>query len=76
MLLAIFMMGVVGTLSQNWYDPRLTWNPADFDGCNHINVPSTTIYVPDIKITNRSVDYYAKMIKIRIHISVSWSTKM
>jgi len=35
-----------------WNDAFLTWNPDDFGGINHIRIPMTEVYTPDIVLYN------------------------
>ncbi|NP_001234900.1 nicotinic acetylcholine receptor beta 3 subunit precursor [Nasonia vitripennis] len=36
----------------NWTDPHLTWNPEDFEGLDTIQVPSDSLWTPDIAVHN------------------------
>lgn len=36
------------TLSKEWIDVKLKWNPDDYGGITSIRVPSETIWLPDI----------------------------
>ncbi|EGT53119.1 hypothetical protein CAEBREN_00355 [Caenorhabditis brenneri] len=38
----------------NWYDPRLTWDPEDFGGINHIYVPRSRVWIPETTIVDCS----------------------
>jgi hypothetical protein len=38
---------------QSWRDPRLSWNPADFDNITQIRFPSSAIWRPDIQLFNK-----------------------
>ncbi|XP_035659256.1 neuronal acetylcholine receptor subunit alpha-7-like [Branchiostoma floridae] len=37
---------------QYWKDDDLKWNPEDYDGMTFINIPSSSVWVPDIVLTN------------------------
>uniref|UniRef100_A0A1I7TXL9 Neur_chan_LBD domain-containing protein n=1 Tax=Caenorhabditis tropicalis TaxID=1561998 RepID=A0A1I7TXL9_9PELO len=38
----------------NWYDPRLTWDPEDYGGINHIYVPRSRVWIPETTIVDCS----------------------
>ena len=41
---------------QLWTDPRLNWDPADYDGAQYFSLSAKDIWVPNIGLRNR----YAK----------------
>ncbi|WAR06121.1 ACHAA-like protein, partial [Mya arenaria] len=48
-------LSVTISLSMNWSDQRLTWNPAQYDGVQKLFLPADTIWLPDVGVHN-SVD--------------------
>ncbi|XP_052803767.1 acetylcholine receptor subunit alpha-like [Mya arenaria] len=40
------------SLSMNWSDQRLTWNPAQYDGVQKLFLPADTIWLPDVGVHN------------------------
>ncbi|XP_052806637.1 acetylcholine receptor subunit alpha-1-B-like [Mya arenaria] len=40
------------SLSMNWSDQRLTWNPAQYDGVRKLFLPADTIWLPDVGVIN------------------------
>ncbi|XP_051868651.1 neuronal acetylcholine receptor subunit alpha-4 isoform X2 [Pristis pectinata] len=40
-------------LKQEWFDYKLTWDPAEFDNVTSIRVPSEMIWIPDIVLYNK-----------------------
>ncbi|XP_022103887.1 neuronal acetylcholine receptor subunit alpha-4-like [Acanthaster planci] len=41
-------------MKQVWTDPKLHWNPEDFEGIKNIKVPTSKIWIPDILIYNNA----------------------
>lgn len=39
-------------IGQAWYDPRLGWNPLDYDNISLITVPADNIWIPDTYVIN------------------------
>ena len=39
--------------SQDWTDPRLSWNPADYEGTRHLTLSTKDIWMPNIGLRNR-----------------------
>ena len=51
-------MDIVIALSLEWIDPRLTWNPNQFDvPIKDIRVKSTDIWTPNIDFANRIFNF-------------------
>ena len=49
-------------VTQKWFDPRLRWNPADFDGLKVFKIPAKYIWIPDTMIINTAdTDGYLKV---------------
>ena len=42
---------------QEWHDDYLTWNPDNYDGVDELVLSPTHVWLPDIGIVNRSVDF-------------------
>jgi len=40
---------------QMWTDPRLSWNPSDFEDIREMYVKTNMIWVPDIVLINKYV---------------------
>ncbi|KAI6239375.1 hypothetical protein M3Y99_00590000 [Aphelenchoides fujianensis] len=40
-------------VDQEWTDPSLSWNPADFDGLERTWLPLDAIWLPDVIVVNR-----------------------
>ncbi|PIC24100.1 hypothetical protein B9Z55_017557 [Caenorhabditis nigoni] len=38
----------------NWYDPRLSWDPEEYGGINHIYVPRSRVWIPETTIVDCS----------------------
>jgi nicotinic acetylcholine receptor beta-1 len=43
-----------------WTDPRLSWNPNDYNGTNEITLPVNKIWVPDIVIQVNNFNLFMK----------------
>ncbi|XP_059487548.1 neuronal acetylcholine receptor subunit beta-3-like isoform X2 [Neocloeon triangulifer] len=43
---------LLGQLALTWKDEKLRWNPADYDGINHITVPTGQIWIPELILYN------------------------
>ena len=41
------------SLSQNWNDYKLKWNPQEYGGVRTLYVPSERIWLPDIVLYNK-----------------------
>ena len=39
-------------LKQKWYDYKLSWDPADYDGLEMLQVPIDRLWKPDIVLYN------------------------
>lgn len=38
--------------SLRWVDPRLQWNPNDYDGITEIRIPAWNLWTPDLQVYN------------------------
>ena len=47
-------------VTQEWYDEKLTWDPADFNGLKTMRVPSHLLWKPDIVLYNRYIIIFRK----------------
>ena len=49
-------------VTQMWYDPRLVWNPSDYDDLDEIRIPAKSIWIPDtILINTADTDAFLKV---------------
>ncbi|XP_064607615.1 neuronal acetylcholine receptor subunit alpha-2-like isoform X2 [Liolophura sinensis] len=48
-------------LRKTWADPRLAWEPDDFDGIEQMRVPVQKLWKPDIVLYNNAADDYSLM---------------
>ena len=39
-----------------WYDPQLAWNVSEWNNTNYLNIPYSSIWVPDIMLYNTALD--------------------
>ena len=39
-----------------WYDPQLAWNMSEWNSTNYLNIPYSSIWVPDIMLYNTALD--------------------
>lgn len=46
----------------SWEDSRLTWNRSDFDDINLIRIPPSSIWTPDVILTNTLFIYLLRLI--------------
>ena len=57
------------SMSMKWTDPRLRWNPQDFDNVRHIKIHPNNVWVPGPlpmeEATKRSCIYFAVYKKIK-----------
>ena len=43
-------------MHQEWFDYKLSWNPADYGNVTVLHIPSDMIWTPQIVLYNKSVD--------------------
>ncbi|XP_043551199.1 neuronal acetylcholine receptor subunit alpha-2 isoform X1 [Chiloscyllium plagiosum] len=55
-------------LKQEWYDYKLTWDPAEFDNVTSIRVPSEMIWIPDIVLYNNADGEFAVTHMTKAHL--------
>jgi len=36
-----------------WNDPRLTWNPEEYEGLEYVHLPTTDLWLPDFVLYNK-----------------------
>ncbi|CAD6998859.1 acetylcholine receptor subunit alpha-like 1 [Ceratitis capitata] len=51
----------VGLLDVSWHDPKLGWNPVDYNNLTRIPVKQKLIWVPDLEIYNNAPDKFLRM---------------
>ena len=39
-----------------WYDPQLAWNMSEWNNTNYLNIPASSVWVPDIMLLNTARD--------------------
>ncbi|CAH1774052.1 unnamed protein product [Owenia fusiformis] len=49
-------MSFHGWLDVIWRDPRLTWNPVDYENVDQIIVPASNVWTPDLTLENSAHD--------------------
>lgn len=45
-------MSIILWMDHYWYDEKLVWNPAEFDGIEKMKIPSSSLWLPDIVLYN------------------------
>ncbi|XP_015785553.1 acetylcholine receptor subunit alpha-L1 [Tetranychus urticae] len=62
---------------QEWFDPKLRWDPAEYGGVTEVYVPAEQIWLPDLVLYNNADGAYAVTIMtkamIRYNGTVLWS---
>ncbi|XP_067625883.1 neuronal acetylcholine receptor subunit alpha-10-like [Eurosta solidaginis] len=51
----------VGLLDVAWRDPKLAWNPIDYNNLTRIPVRQKLIWVPDLEVYNNAPDKFLRM---------------
>lgn len=66
-----------------WYDPQLAWNISEWNGTNYLNVPYSSLWVPDIMLYNTAVDesqspsdLYKSMVQVDHKGQASWAASV
>ncbi|XP_053202382.1 acetylcholine receptor subunit alpha-like 1 [Panonychus citri] len=62
---------------QQWFDPKLQWDPVEYGGVTELYVPAEQIWLPDLVLYNNADGGYAVTIMtkamIRYNGTVSWT---
>ena len=63
-----------------WFDPQLAWNMSEWNNTNYLNVPASSLWVPDIMLYNTALeeskspsDMYKAKVQIDFRGQMSWA---
>lgn len=45
-------------VKQEWFDPKLRWDPAEYGGVTEVYVPAEQIWLPDLVLYNKLVIFH------------------
>ena len=63
-----------------WYDPQLAWNMSEWNNTNYLNIPASSIWVPDVMLYNTALeeskspsDVYKSKVQVDHRGQASWA---
>lgn len=56
------------SILQEWFDEKLQWDPADYNGLTVFRMPCTSIWRPDIVLYNRYMGIVHRSVILKIYI--------
>jgi len=63
-----------------WYDPQLAWNISEWNNTNYLNIPASSVWVPDIMLYNTALeeskspsDVYKSKVQVDHRGQASWA---
>ena len=66
-----------------WYDPQLAWNMSEWNNTNYLNIPVSSIWVPDIMLFNTALeeskspsDMYKAKVQVDHKGQASWAASV
>ncbi|XP_018096818.1 acetylcholine receptor subunit gamma isoform X1 [Xenopus laevis] len=62
-------------VEMQWKDYRLSWDPNDYHGISMMRIPSTSVWLPDVGLENKSQTYSANEIELLLTVdeqTIEW----
>ena len=66
-----------------WYDPQLAWNMSEWNNTSYLNIPYSSIWVPDIMLYNTALDeskspsdVYKSKVQVDHRGQASWASAL